>query len=199
MKLYFSPGACSMSCHIALAESGLPFEVSKIDLQAGAVNTPEYKRLSPLGVVPVLQLDDGRILLQNLAIITYVADLKPEVKLLPAFGTYERAQAFQWLSFVASDLHPTFAALFVPDAMTKNPSAVEQANLLLGYAERHLDGRKYLLGEQFSGADAYLYTVFGWAKYVGLPTGDFRNLIAFSSRISERPAVQRVLKAEGLI
>ncbi len=199
MKLYYGPGACSMSCHITLAESGLPYEIVKLDIMGGGTETPEFKKLNPLGAVPALVLDGGKVLTQNLAIIVHVADLKPEAKQLPASGSFERAQALQWLSFVASDLHPAMGPLFAPDALKNNQEQVARVNDYLGYVERHLEGKKYLLGEHYSAADAYLYTVYSWTGYFGLPTAEFRNFTAYKKRMSERPAVQKVLKAEGLI
>jgi glutathione S-transferase len=193
MKLYVSPGACSMSCHIAFEEAHLKFEpmISKWE---------EVAKLNPQHAVPVLVLDDGKVLTQNVAILTYAADSAPTTGLLPKVGTYERAQAYQWLSWVASDLHPTFGPLFddaLPEADRKESEAA--VHKLLAQADQYLAGKTFLAGSQFTIADAYFFTVYGWTKPLKLSTENYRNLNSYAGRIAERPAVQSVLKREGLI
>jgi glutathione S-transferase len=193
MKLYVSPGACSMSCHIAFEEAKLKFEpmISKWD---------EVAQLNPQGAVPVLVMDDGQVLTQNVGILTYAADSAPNSGLLPKVGTFERAQAYKWLSWVASDLHPTFGPLF-DDSLSEDSrkESVAEVQVLLEQADKHLAGKTYLVGDQFTAADAYLFVVYGWTKNLNVPTDKYRNLNSYASRIVERPAVQTVMKREGLI
>jgi glutathione S-transferase len=199
MKLYGAPGACSMSCHIALEESKIPFEASiaKFEERQG---WQEIERLNPQGAVPVLVLDDGKVLTQNIAILTYVAERAPAAKLLPEPGTLERAQAYQWLSWVASDLHKAFGLLF-NDATPEEAKKQGMASILdmLSQAERHLEGKEFLVGGRFGVADAYFFTVYGWSKWMDVPTDGYKNLNAYAGRILERPAVRAAMKREGLI
>lgn len=192
MKLYLSPGACSMSCHIAFEEAGQQFEpmISRKD---------EVEKLNPMGAVPVLVLDNGTVLTQNIAILTHVAELKPASGLLPAMGSIERAQTYQWLSFVASDLHPAFGPFFGKLSDSERAESVEEVGTLLKIVERHLADKPFLIGQQFTAADAYLFVVYGWSKHVKIPTDAYPNLNAHSARVFERPAVQRAMKREGLI
>lgn len=192
MKLFLSPGACAMSCHIAFEEAGQQFEpmISKKD---------DVEKLNPMGAVPVLVLDNGTVLTQNIGILSYVADLKPASGLLPAVGSLERAQAYQWLSFVASDLHPAFHPFFGEASDAELAEATESVGNLLKIVERHLAGKTFLTGTHFTAADAYLFVVYGWTKHVKIPTDAYPNLNAFAARVFERPAVQRAMKREGLI
>lgn len=197
MKLYVSPGACSMSCHIAFEESGLPVEVEVAKNDASWVKVNE---LNPQGAVPVLVMKDGQVLTQNIAILNFVAENAPQAGLLPEMGTLDRALAFQWLSWVASDLHPAFSPLFNPHlAAEARTMQVEKLQKLLAQADRHMSGRQFVAGDQFSVADAYLFTVYGWASYQKIPTEQYRNMTEYCGRIAKRPAVQAVMKREGLI
>lgn len=191
MKLYLSPGACSMSCHIAFEESHLKFEPVLGDWDA-------VTKLNPQGAVPVLALDDGRVVTQNVAILTYAASQNHQ--LLPKPGTYEYAQAYQWLAWTSSDLHPTFSPLFSDDISDEERKESEQeVHRLLAQAEAHLAKNTFLAGNQFTIADALFFTVYGWTKGLEIPTGNYPSLNAYSARIAERPAVQSVLKREGLV
>lgn len=191
MQLFLSPGACAMSCHIAFEEARLKFEpmISQWD---------EVARLNPQGAVPVLVLDDREVLTQNVAILTYAAGLAPQ--LLPKHGTFEYVQAYQWLSWTASDLHPAFSPLF-DDELPAADRAESEAEVheLLAQADKHLTGKTFLAGDQFTIADCYLFTVYGWARKLKLPTDAYAALNSYAGRIAERPAVQTVLKREGLI
>jgi glutathione S-transferase len=192
MKLYVSPGACSMSCHIAFEEAKLPFEamVSKKD---------EVAKLNPQGAVPVLVLDDGKVLTQNIAILTYAAAQAPQANLLPKTGTWEFYQAYQWLSWVASDLHPTIGELYDKSISDEDRAYyVGATHELLEQAEAHMNGKTYLAGEQFTVADMYFFAVYGWTRFLNVPNEKYRNLNAYAARIAERPAVQAVFKREGL-
>jgi glutathione S-transferase len=190
MKLYVSPGACSMSCHIAFEEAQLKFEpmISKRD---------EVAKYNPQGAVPVLVMDDGKVLTQNIAILTYAAQQAPQANLFPKAGTWEYVQAYQWLSWVASDLHPTIGALFDKSLSAEDRAySLTATQELLAQADKHLEGKTFLVGEQFTAADAYLYAVYGWCEGLKVPNEGYRNLNAYSARITERPAVQTVLKRE---
>lgn len=193
MKLFLSPGACAMSCHIAFEEAGLKFEpmISKWE---------ELAKLNPQGQVPVLQLDDGKVLTQNIAILTFVGDSAPSSGLLPKPGTIERAQVYQWLSFVASELHNAFGPLFsddTPEAQRKE--AEEEIHSLLKIANQHMAGRQYLVGDHFTVADSYFFVVYGWTRMMEIPTDSYPNLNSHAARVAERPAVQRAMKREGLV
>jgi glutathione S-transferase len=193
MKLYVSPGACSMSCHIAFEEAKLPFE-------AMISQTEEVQKLNPMGAVPTLVMNDGKVLTQNIAILTYAANQPTGTHLLPKAGTFEYAKAYQWLSFVASDLHPSFSPLFNPATPEEQrKAAVERVIDLFNIADAALKDSKYIAGNEFTIADAYLFTVYGWSAHVKLDTSSFTHLNAFKARVFERPAVQAVMKREGLL
>ncbi len=208
MKLYYSAGSCSTSCHIILEESGLKYEAIEIDWDVATdANIEVVSKLNPLGTLPILVTDSGKTLDQNLAIHTYVADLAPHKNLLPVVGSYERAQAYNWLSFVCSDLHKSIGAFFgisrisedknVQAAVRKN--MVETANGYLSYVNTQLEGKDYLMGKQFTPADAYAFVVLGWTKWVELPITSYPNIESYLGRVASRPAVAAVLKAEGLV
>jgi glutathione S-transferase len=207
MKLYYSSGSCSMSCHIGLEEAGLAHTAIQIDFDKQTKDLDEALKLNPLGVVPVIVTDQGKTLTQNAAILEFIADAKPSSHLLAASGTFERAETMAWLSFVASDLHKSFGPLFQIQAVTANEAgqkdvrtwAETNVKKYLAHVDQNLTGRDYICGKQFTVADAYLYTVVGWCKYVNIKTDEFKNLNAYMNRVTERPAVQRVLKAEGLL
>ncbi len=191
MKLLLSPGACSMSCHIAFEEAGLKFEPV-------LGNWEEILKLNPQAAVPVLVLNDGKVLTQNIAILTYAAAQAPE--LLPRHGTFEYAQAYQWLAWTSSDLHPTIGQLFSDEISEDDrKEVVGDVQRLFSQAEAHLAKHTYLAGNQFSVADALFFTVYSWSKSLKVPTDRYRSLNEYAARISERPSVQIVMKREGLI
>ncbi len=200
MKLYHAPGSCSLSPHIALCESGLPFETDRIDGKTHKTqNGSDYYAVNPKGQVPALQLDDGEVLTEGAVIVQYVADRKPESKLAPPAGTMERYRLQEWLNFIAMELHRGSSALFNP----KLPPDMKQAALdRLGqrytFVAKHLESRPYLMGEQFTVADAYLYTILRWAKRFEIDLGRWPSLAAFVKRMESRPAVGAALEAEGL-
>jgi glutathione S-transferase len=206
MKLYYSPGSCSMSCHIALEEAGLNYTPVEVDWEKHNAASEELERLNPQGAVPVLVTDQGKALTQNLAILEYIADSKPSSHLLPEAGTWERAEAMRWLSFVASDLHKSFSPFFALESMTSSEPAQAEVRKwaidnMKGYCktiDAQLAGKDYLTGKTFTAADAYLFVVAGWSKWVEVSLEEFKNLSAFMSRVYQRPAVQKVLKMEGL-
>lgn len=200
MKLFFSPGACSLSPHIALKESGLPFEAVKVDTKAGKTAAgADYKAINSKGAVPALQLDDGQVLTEGAAIVQYIADQKPESQLAPKAGTLERYRLMEALNYVGTELHKTYSILFNP----KNPDEVKAATreaLLKKYewVQQQLEGKQFLLGDHFTVVDGYLFTVSRWAKRVGLDLSGLPTLNAYFERVASRPAVKAALQAEGL-
>jgi len=207
MKLYYSAGSCSTSCHITLEESGLKYEAVEIDFDnASDPNIALVQKLNPLGTLPILITDDGKQLDQNLAIHTYVSDLAPQKNLLPTAGSFERAEAMNWLSFVAADLHKGIGALFgvasYSDPKVKEAVRTNQlvtANNYLKYLDTKLAGKDYLMGKTFTPADAYAFVVTGWTKWLEIPLTPYKNVEGYLARIAARPAVAKVLKEEGLV
>lgn len=207
MKLYYSAGSCSTSCHITLEESGLPYEAIEVDWDNAAdPNVALVTKLNPLGTLPIFLTDEGRQLDQNVAIHIYVADRAPEKKLLPPPGTVERAEAMNWLAFVNSDLHKGIGALFGLADISKDPAVlgpvrkymVDKANGYIAYLEAKLADREYLMGKTFTPADAYAFVVLGWTKWLEIPLTPYPNVRAYLARVAARPAVAKVLKEEGL-
>ena len=201
MKLFFKAGACSMSPHIVLEELGLKYEAEAVDLKAKkTASGGDYLAVNPKGYVPALQLDSGDVLTEGPAIVQYLADSKPEKKLAPANGTVERYRLQAWLTFIGTELHKQFSPLFNP-AAPQEWKDICRANIerRLGYVNEQLAGKDYLMGKDFSVADAYLFTVAGWTKVVKIDLGAWPNLAAYMGRVAARPAVQAAMKAEGLI
>ncbi len=201
MKLYYSPGACSLSPHIILNEGGFSFDKEKVDLASRKTETgADYTAVNPDGYVPALRLDDGQVLTEGPAIIQYLADRVPEKKLAPPMGTIERYRLMQWLNFISTELHKGFAPLFNPQA-PEEWKAVATAQLArrLSSVSQQLEGKDWLLGNDFTVADAYLFTVLGWGRYVGIELERWSVLKAYQDRVFMRPAVQSTLKAEGLL
>ncbi|MGZ4955554.1 MAG: glutathione transferase GstA [Methylobacter sp.] len=200
MKLYYSKGACSLSPHIIACESELPVELVEVDLQSKRTSAGEdFRLINPNGYVPVLMFDDGKKLTEGPAIVQYLADQAPDKKLVPLAGTFERYQLQQWLNFISTEIHKGFGALF-------NPAMPEEAkqlviNLLtsrLETAAAHLSNRAFLLGDDFTVADAYLFVTLRWGAYVNVDISRWPVLANYVAKISARPAVQKALKEEGL-
>lgn len=201
MKLYYAPGACSMSPHIALRESGLPFDLVKVDLKTKQNDSGEdYKRINPNGYVPCLVLDDGRTLTEGPAIVQYIADQVPAKHLAPPNGSFESYQLQQWLNFISTEIHKSFSPLFNPSASDEHKAFARQIlNARLATTAQRLDQAPYLLGEQFSVADIYLFVTLTWAGYVGVDLSPWPALQHFAARVGQRAAVQQALRAEGLV
>jgi len=200
MKLYLKPGACSLAVHIVLEELALPYETETVDLKGKTTGSgADYLAINPKGYVPALQLDDGTVLTEGPAIVQYLADLQPHKRLAPPNGTLPRYQLQSWLTFVGTELHKQFSPLFNPVApeewKQQCRAAIERR---LAWVDRELAGRDYLMGADFTVADAYLYTVVGWSKFVRIDIGALSHLAAYMQRVAARPAVQAALKAEGL-
>lgn len=201
MKLYFAPGACSLSPHIVAQEAGIPLTLVKVDLQAKKLaDGGDYLAINPKGYVPALQLDSGELLTEGPAIVQYLADQKPATRLVPAAGAIERYRVQEMLGFINSELHKTYSPLFRPT--TPAETRKEREDYLrkrYGLIEKQLARGPYLFGDQFTVADAYLFVVTNWANFVKLDLSEFPNLLAFQARVAARPAVQAALKAEGLL
>jgi len=200
MKLYYSPGACSLSPHIVLREAGLAFEpvaapTKTHQLQDGT----DYYTINPLGYVPLLELDDGTRLREGPAIVQYIADQVPNKNLAPANGTLPRYRLQEWLTFIGTEIHKTFSPLFNPN-MPEEGKKVFRDKLASRYewVDGQLAGKQYLLGDHFTVADAYLYTVTRWTKPLAIDLSARPNVQAYLERITARPAVQEALKVEGL-
>jgi glutathione S-transferase len=201
MKLYYSPGACSLSPHIVLREAGLSFtpvlaSTKKHKLADGT----DYYTINPKGYVPLLELDDGQRLAEGPAIVQYIADKVPDKKLVAPWGTMERYRQIEWLTFIGTEIHKSFSPLFAPDTPDETKAAASARILSrLKWVNQQLEGKQYLMGDSFSVPDAYLFTVTNWAKFVNLDISSLTHLGAFMGRVAARPAVQEALKAEGLI
>ena len=195
MKLYYSPGACSLAPHIILEELGIPYTAQQVVFDNGDGDRPEFLKLSPMGVVPVLELPNGEALTEGVAIQQYLADLKPELDLAPRNGTFERVRLQEWLNFIATEVHKSVGGIFGIAGLAQSPAALEEVkkNMLdraggrLDLTEKKLGTKKWVLGDRYSIADVYLFTIFTWVPYVGLRTEKWPNLVAHSKRMMERP------------
>lgn len=201
MKLYYSPGACSLSPHIALMEAGLPFEAIAAPTKTHQLpDGTDYYTINPLGYVPYLTLDDGRSLHEGPAIVQYIADQVPAKQLAPANGTYERYKLQEWLTFIGTEVHRTFSPLFAPTTPAETKAtALERLQGRLKWVDGELAGKQYLMGDTFTVADGYLFVVTNWAKPVGLDLSPYPNLLAYRARVAARPAVIAAMQAEGLL
>ena len=201
MKLYYSPGACSLSPHIAMHEAGLTFEAIAAPTKTHKLpDGSDYYAINPLGYVPYLVLDDGRALHEGPALVQYIADQAPAKNLAPANGTYERYKLQEWLNFIGTELHKTFSPLFVPGTPAETKaSSTTRLQSRLEWLDSELAGKQYLMGDTFTVADGYLFTVTNWCQYVGLDLSPYANLAALRARVGARPAVVAAMKAEGLL
>lgn len=200
MKLYFSPGACSLSPHIVLIEAGLDFTSERVDLrEKRTASGADFRAINPKGYVPALALDDGSVLTEGPAIVQYLADLAPAAGLLPAVGDVERYRVIGWLNFISAELHKNFSPLFNPAASEGlTTHARKMLALRLAHVAEQLQGREFL-GTRFSVADAYLFTVLGWVDIVKVSLEAWPVLQEYRGRIAVRPAVQQAMREEGLI
>jgi glutathione S-transferase len=201
MKLYYFRGACSLSPHIVLLEAGLPFTTVKIDSKTKKTeNGEDYLAVNSKGAVPALQLDDGRVLTEGPAIVQYIADQKPESGLAPRAGTFERYQLMEILNYITSEVHKSFSPLFNP-ASSAETKETFTANLgkKFDWLTGFLGKKPFLLGDIFTVADAYLFTVLNWTPHVKIDLDKWPVLAEYKARIAQRPKVQEAMKAEGLI
>ncbi len=201
MKLYYSPGTCSLAPRIVALEAGLPLEAEKVDIASHKTETGgDYLAVNPKGYVPALALDDGGILTEGVAITQYLADRAPRSRLAPEAGTLQRYRLQEWLTFISSELHKAFSPWLFDPATPEG--AKQQAKGMIARRftalDRNLAGHRHLLGEDFTVADAYCFTVVGWSKHVGIDLAPYPNLGAYMARVSARPKVKEALSAEGI-
>jgi len=201
MKLYFSPGACSLSPHIILREAGYTFDTEKVSLaDKKTASGTDYRTINPKGYVPALQLDNGEVLTEGPAIVQYLADGKPETQLAPPAGTIERYRLMEWLNFISTELHKAFSPLFKPGTPAETKQASRDAIAgRLDFVEPQLQKHAYLTGNQFTVADAYLFTVLSWTRHLHFDLGRWPAVQEYLQRIAARPAVRAAMMAEGLI
>jgi glutathione S-transferase len=202
MRLYYLPGACSLSPHIVLREVGLPFELDRVDYKTRRTESgAEFSSINPKGQVPALKLDDGEILTEGAVIVQYVGDRKPDSGLVPPAGSMARYRVQEWLNYIASELHKTFSPLFNPKTPDEFREMLkERLPAQFDHLDRKLAKSQFLAGATFTAADAYAFTVLRWAASprVALDVGRWPNLKAYFNRIAARPKVQEAMKAEGL-
>jgi glutathione S-transferase len=201
MKLYYTPGVCSLAPHIALREAGQEFDLIKVDLHAKQTDAGgDYNQVNRHGKVPALDIGEDTVLTENPAILQYIADRNPDAGLAPPAGSSARYRLHSWLSYLASELHKLFGPLFAPghsdDEKKRSSQGIDSA---LTRLDEELSTRDYLVGDRFSVADAYLFTILGWPKMVGIDMAKYPALNAYTGRIAQREGVQAALKAEGLV
>ena len=201
MKLYYSPGACSLSPHIVMREAGIPVELVKVDLQAKKTEQgADFRAINSKGYVPTLELPDGQRLTEGPAIVQYLADQAPTRGLAPANGTVERVRLQEWLNFISTELHKQFSPLFDPACEGGlKARQIERLGTRLDWVSKQLGNRDYLMCGHFTVADAYLYTVLSWSRHVGIDLAKWPTLSAYSDRVAQRPHVREALRAEGLL
>lgn len=201
MKLYYSPGACSLSPHIALLEAGLPYDLVKVDVRAKKLeNGDDYLQVNPKGQVPALELDSGELVTEGPVIVQMIADQASAKNLAPARDSAERYKLLEWLNFITTELHKNFSPLFQP-VIPDEVKAFFKDRLMgkFKYADSKLAGQDYLMGKQFTVADGYLFVMLKWAERTGMDLSALKNLMAFKDRVAARPKVQEALTKEGLM
>lgn len=200
MKLYYSPGACSLAPHIVLRELGLPFETVQVDLKTHKLASgADYYQINPKGYVPALQLDDGSLFTEGAAILQYLADRKPEAGLLGASGSMERYRAIEWLTFISSELHKGFGPLFngdMPEAAKK--IFLDKLKNRFALLDKHLASHEFLMGKKFTVADAYAFTILNWKNFLNVDLSPWKNIEAYLNRVAARPKVRETMHAEKL-
>jgi glutathione S-transferase len=201
MKLYYSPGTCALSPHIVLLELGLPYTLEKVDFATKKTSAGiDYFTINSKGAVPALQLDDGRVLTEGPAIVQYLADQKPEAGLAPRAGTFERYRLMEILNYITSEVHKGFSPLFNPKISADwKASALANLEKKFDWLSGFLEKKAFLMGDAFTVADAYLFTVLNWTRHLKIDLGRWPVLNAYQSRIAPRPKVQQALREEGLL
>ncbi|SAK75214.1 glutathione S-transferase domain-containing protein [Caballeronia catudaia] len=201
MKLFYKAGACSLASHIVLEEAGLPYEIEAVDLKTKrTASGADFTAINAKGYVPALLLDGGELLTEGPAIMQFVADQAPAKHLAPLADAMSRYRLQGWLTFIGTELHKNFSPFFNPAASSDwKAAAMSNLERRLTYTAQQLTDKPYLLGDEFSIGDAYLFTVLGWAKHIDLDLGKWPVLVAYQARVGARPAVQRAMKAEGLV
>jgi glutathione S-transferase len=201
MKLFYAPGACSLSPHIVAHEAGIDLELVRVDTKTKTVEKEgDFWTVNPKGYVPALELDNGEILTEGPAIVQYLADRRPDVGLAPAPGTLARYRLQEMLSYITSEIHKSYSPLFNPKVTAEvRAERIEYLKRRYAFIDRHLADHDYLVGDRFTAADAYLFVVTNWARSTKVDLSEFANLLAFQKRVAARPAVQKAMRAEGLI
>jgi len=201
MKLYYSPGACSLSPHIVAREAGLAVDLVKVDLKARKLGEGgDYVAINGKGYVPALALDDGTLLTEGPAIVQYLADRNPDAGLAPANGTIERYRLQEWLNFLTSEVHKSFSPLFNPAAAEEwKQAARDNITRRFDWIAERLGPNAYLMGERFTVADAYLFTLLNWCQWTGVDLARWPALRDYHARVAARPKVQEALRAESLL
>lgn len=198
MKLYYTPGACSLSPHIVAKEAGVPLDLVKVDLKAHTLEDgSDYYAVNPKGAVPALVLDDGRLLTEGPAIVQYIADRQPQSGLAPAWGTFERYELQQWLTYINGEIHKTFGPLFRGPSAEVRKSAIETIEKKFAFVEKTLSAKPFLMGESFTAADAYFFVMLTWARKMHIAISP--ALLRYFERVAARPKVHAAMKAEGLM
>ena len=201
MKLYYLPGACSLASHIALQETKLPFDIDKLTAATMTTsNGTDFTKINAKGYVPTLELNDGSILTEGSAVLQYIADQSPNSGLAPKAGTTERYRLQEWLNYIATEIHKSYSPLFSKTTPEETKTTVRNTLAKrLGFVEEQLAYKPYLMGENFTVADAYLYVVLNWSGRVGFDLGQFPKISEYVARLSVRPSVVAAMKAEGLL
>jgi glutathione S-transferase len=201
MKLYYWPGACSLSPHIVSREAGIDLQLAQLDrAERKAADGTVLSSVNPKNQVPVLELDDGQKLTEGPVIVQYLADQKPASGLVPPPGTMDRYRVQEWLNFITSELHKTFGSLFRPTTPEDfKPTLRDMLGQRFDWIDKQLAGKQYLMGEKFTVPDAYLFTVLRWSPRVGIDLSRWKNITAYIDRVAARPKVQEAMKAEGLL
>ena len=201
MKLYYAPGACSLSPHIVAREAGIPVQLQKVNTKDKTMEGGgDFWQINPRGYVPVLELDNGERLTEGPAIVQYLADQKPDSELAPKAGTLERYRLQEWLNFLTSELHKQFSPLFKPNTPEDyKPVAKQNLATRFDWLDKQLAGKDYLMGKNFTVADAYLFVLLNWTKPTQIDLAKWPNLVAFQKRAGSRPKVKEALQAEGLL
>ncbi len=213
MKLYFSPGACSLAPHIVLNEMNQAFEFEAVDLKNKTCASGDFTKINSKGAVPTLKMENGEYLTEGAVIMQYLADQKPELGLLPKFGTLERYRALEWMNYIATEVHRGFSPLWgaekVMNATFTNPTTenidnfkkfhMDNMGKKFDYINAKLANNDYFMGKNFTIVDAYMFTVVGWTKYLNMDISKWSNISAFMDRVYKRPAVQKAMKNEGIL
>ena len=201
MKLYYTPGACSLAPHMALREAGLSFDLEKVDLQTKTTESgSDYLVVNPKGYVPALELDSGELLTEAGVLLQYIADQAPASGLAPAAGSIERYRLMEMIHFISTELHKGFSPLFDPEVSEEAKQAqLELISKHLAYLDDLFTDRSWLMGDAFSVADCYLATMLSWAQYIKMDLTAWPNLAAYAGRVMSRPAIGETFKAEGLM
>jgi glutathione S-transferase len=201
MKLYYAPGVCSLASHIAARELGIPLELRKVDTKTKTVEGGgDYWKVNGRGYVPALELDNGEVLTEGPAILQYLADQKPEAGLAPKAGSFERYRLQEWLNFLTSEIHKQFSPLFKPNTPEEYKKiAKENLATRFDWMDKQLAGKDFLMGKQFTVADAYAFVLLGWTKPMQMDLARWPNIAAFHKRVGARPKVQEAMQTEGLL